>query len=62
MIEVALPAGAEFNADGEVRERGLERVTVERDAYVLVVGLSRVCGRDDAQAAGAAAEARASRP
>ena len=30
--------GAEFNADGEVRERGLERVTVERDAYVLVVG------------------------
>ncbi len=38
LIEVALPDGAEFNADGEVRERGLERVTVERDAYVLVVG------------------------
>ena len=38
MIEVDLPAGAEFNADGEVRDRGLERVTVERDAYALVVG------------------------
>ena len=38
VIEVTLPDGAEFNADGEVRDRGLERVTVERDAYALVVG------------------------
>ena len=38
VIEVDLPDGAEFNADGEVRDRGLERVTVERDAYALVVG------------------------
>ena len=38
VIEVDLPDGTEFNADGEVRDRGLERVTVERDAYGLVVG------------------------
>src|SRR5215207_5451942 len=37
-IEVDLPPGTEFNADGEIRDRGLERVTVERDAYALVVG------------------------
>jgi diacylglycerol kinase (ATP) len=29
----------EFNADGEVRAAGLERVTAERDAYALVVGV-----------------------
>ena len=38
VIEIDLPDGTEFNADGEVRDRGLERVTVERDAYGLVVG------------------------
>jgi diacylglycerol kinase (ATP) len=38
VVEVELPPGAEFNADGEVREAGLERVTVERDAYALVLG------------------------
>jgi diacylglycerol kinase (ATP) len=37
-IEVDLPPGTEFNADGEVRERGMERITVERSAYALVVG------------------------
>ena len=37
VIEVELPAGAELNVDGEVREGGLERVTVERGAYALVV-------------------------
>ncbi len=37
LIEVDLPPGTEFNADGEVRESGLERVTVERSAYALVV-------------------------
>jgi hypothetical protein len=31
-----MPQGTELNADGEVREHGLERVTVERDAYALV--------------------------
>jgi diacylglycerol kinase (ATP) len=38
LIEVDLPPGMELNADGEVRAAGLERVTVERDAYALVVG------------------------
>jgi diacylglycerol kinase (ATP) len=37
VVEVALPPGTELNADGEVRDRGLERVTVEPDAYALVV-------------------------
>jgi hypothetical protein len=37
-IEVDLPPGTEFNADGEVRERGMERITVERSAYALVLG------------------------
>jgi diacylglycerol kinase family enzyme len=37
VIEVDLPPGSEFNADGEVRERGMERMTVERSAYALVV-------------------------
>jgi diacylglycerol kinase (ATP) len=36
MIAVDVPPGTEFNADGEVRNAGLERVTVERDAYSLV--------------------------
>jgi len=38
LIEVALPPNTEFNADGEVRDRGMERITVERGAYALVVG------------------------
>ena len=38
VIEVELPAGAQLNVDGEVRERGLERVTVAPHAFSLVVG------------------------
>jgi len=38
VIEVALPPGTEFNVDGEVRDAGMERVTVERGAFELVVG------------------------
>jgi diacylglycerol kinase family enzyme len=37
-IAVDVPAGTEFNADGEVRTGGLERVTAEPGAYALVVG------------------------
>jgi len=37
VVEVDLPPHTEFNADGEVRDSGLERVTVERAAYALVV-------------------------
>src|SRR5829696_1333397 len=38
VVEVDLPPRTEFNADGEVRDTGLERVTVERRAYALVAG------------------------
>jgi diacylglycerol kinase (ATP) len=38
VIEVDVPPGTQLNADGEIRAGGLERVTVERDAYALVVG------------------------
>jgi diacylglycerol kinase (ATP) len=38
VVAVDVPPGTEFNADGELRESGLERVTVEHDAYALVVG------------------------
>jgi diacylglycerol kinase family enzyme len=38
VIEVDVPPGTEFNADGEVRDRGLDRITVTRDAFALVVG------------------------
>ena len=38
VIEVELPRGAELNVDGEIRDGGLDRVTVERAAYALVVG------------------------
>ena len=38
VVETELPRGAELNVDGEIREDGLERVTVERAAYALVVG------------------------
>jgi diacylglycerol kinase (ATP) len=38
VIELDVPPGTEFNADGEVRPAaGLERVTAEGDAYALVV-------------------------
>jgi diacylglycerol kinase (ATP) len=37
VIEVGLPPGAELNVDGEIRRGGLERVTVRRDAFRLVV-------------------------
>jgi diacylglycerol kinase (ATP) len=38
VVEAELSRGAELNVDGEIREGGLERVTVERAAYALVVG------------------------
>jgi diacylglycerol kinase (ATP) len=38
VVEVALPEGEQLNVDGEVREGGLERVTVEPHAFSLVVG------------------------
>ena len=37
LVEVRMD-DAELNVDGEIREGGLERVTVERGAYELVVG------------------------
>jgi diacylglycerol kinase (ATP) len=37
LVEVELPDGTELNVDGELRERGLERVSVERGAYAVVV-------------------------
>ncbi len=36
VIEVDVPPGTEFNVDGEVRDTGLERVTVEHAAYALI--------------------------
>lgn len=38
LVEAELPADAELNVDGEIRDGGLERATVERAAYALVVG------------------------
>jgi len=38
LVEVRMPPGAKVNVDGEIRDGGLERVTVERHAYELVVG------------------------
>lgn len=38
VVEVELPAGAQLNVDGEVRETGLERVTIEPRGFSLVVG------------------------
>jgi diacylglycerol kinase family enzyme len=38
VVAVVVPPGTEFNADGELREGGLERITVRRNAYALVVG------------------------
>jgi diacylglycerol kinase (ATP) len=37
VAEIELPPGTELNVDGEIREGGLERVTVEARAYALVV-------------------------
>jgi diacylglycerol kinase family enzyme len=38
VVEVELPAGrTELNVDGEIRDGGLERVTVERRAFALLV-------------------------
>ena len=37
VVEVDLPPDVELNVDGEIRESGLERATVERAAYALVV-------------------------
>ena len=36
-VEITLPPGTELNVDGELRESGLERVTVKRAAYAVVV-------------------------
>ncbi len=36
--EIDLPDGTECNVDGELRRARMERVTVERAAYSLVVG------------------------
>jgi diacylglycerol kinase (ATP) len=38
LVEVELPAGTELNVDGEIHPGGLERATVERGAFALVVG------------------------
>jgi diacylglycerol kinase (ATP) len=38
VVEVRLPPGAAINVDGEVRDGGLERVTIEPAAFELVVG------------------------
>ena len=37
LVEIALPPGTELNVDGEIRDGGLERVSVESGAYALVV-------------------------
>jgi diacylglycerol kinase family enzyme len=38
VAELDLPPGTEFNVDGELRDHGLDRVTVEPGAFALVVG------------------------
>src|SRR5215216_1819848 len=38
VLELDVPPGTEFNADGEVRTEGLDRITVEAGAYELVAG------------------------
>jgi diacylglycerol kinase family enzyme len=37
LVEVELPPGTELNVDGELRDRGLERVSARKNAYALVV-------------------------
>jgi len=41
VVEVGLPQGSEINVDGEIRDGGLERVTVEPRAFRLVVPAPR---------------------
>ena len=38
VIEVDLPPGTEFNVDGEILDDGMQRITVEHEAFELVVG------------------------
>jgi diacylglycerol kinase family enzyme len=38
VIEIDLPPGTAFNVDGELVDDGMQRVTVERGAFALVVG------------------------
>jgi YegS/Rv2252/BmrU family lipid kinase len=38
VLELDVPPGTEFNADGEIRTGGLERITAEAGAYTLVAG------------------------
>jgi diacylglycerol kinase (ATP) len=40
VVEVDLPPGTEINVDGEIRDGGLERVTVEPRAFRLVVAFT----------------------
>jgi diacylglycerol kinase (ATP) len=44
VVEVDLPPGSEINVDGEIREDGLERVTVAPNAFRLVVQPGRRSG------------------
>jgi diacylglycerol kinase family enzyme len=37
VVEVGVPPGTPFNVDGEIREEGLDRITVEARAFALVV-------------------------
>jgi diacylglycerol kinase (ATP) len=37
-VELNLPAGTELNVDGELQRDGMQRITVEHDAFALVVG------------------------
>ena len=38
VIEVDLPPGTEFNVDGEILEDGMQRITVDHEAFELVIG------------------------
>ncbi len=38
VLELEVPPGTEYNADGELRTGGLDRITVEPGAYALVAG------------------------
>ena len=46
VVEVDLPGGSEINVDGEIREGGLERVTVQARAFRLLVPPARRSDRD----------------
>jgi diacylglycerol kinase family enzyme len=41
VVEVDLPPNSELNVDGEIREGGLDRVTMEPRAFRLVVPAER---------------------